>query len=46
MPATAEFLLDADADETAPTALPVITAAQKWAQEHAEKCRALPYDGS
>ena len=43
VPATGEFLLDADADETAPAARPVIAAAQKKAQEHAETCRALPY---
>ncbi|MEU8892929.1 hypothetical protein [Streptomyces sp. NPDC048442] len=42
---TDEFLLDADADETAPAALPLVAAAQAWAQQHAEACRALPYDG-
>ncbi|MFJ9810693.1 hypothetical protein ACIRTB_20940 [Streptomyces sp. NPDC101158] len=45
VPATTELLLDADADETAPAALPVIAAARKWAQQHAETCRALPYTG-
>ncbi|MEU9703007.1 hypothetical protein [Streptomyces sp. NPDC047981] len=43
VPATGEFLLDGDADETAPAAQPVIDAARKWAQQHAETCRALPY---
>ncbi|MCA1218484.1 hypothetical protein [Streptomyces sp. 8L] len=39
------FLLDADADETAPNALPLIATARAWAQKHAETCRALPYTG-
>ncbi|MFD7980216.1 hypothetical protein [Streptomyces sp. NPDC059071] len=43
VPATGEYLLDADADETAPAARPVIAAAQQKAQEHAATCRALPY---
>lgn len=43
--ATEEFLLDADADETAPAALPLVAAARAWAQKHAETCRALPYNG-
>ncbi|MGW2109490.1 hypothetical protein [Streptomyces sp. NPDC001948] len=45
VPATDVFLLDADADETAPAALPLVAEARAWAQTHAETCRALPYDG-
>ncbi|MGK5628428.1 hypothetical protein [Streptomyces sp. URMC 123] len=45
VPATDVFLLYADADETAPHALPLVTAARAWAQKHAETCRALPYTG-
>lgn len=44
VPATDEFLLAADADDTAPAARPVIAAAQTKAQEHAATCRALPYN--
>ncbi len=44
-PLTKTFPLGADADETAKAALPPVTAARKWAQAHAEKCRAKPYDG-
>ncbi|MEV5944721.1 hypothetical protein [Streptomyces sp. NPDC051994] len=42
-PASAVFLLDSDADETAPAALPLVAAVRAWAQKHAETCRALPY---
>ncbi|GGU12535.1 hypothetical protein [Streptomyces lateritius] len=43
VPATSDFLLHDGADETAPAAMPVIAIARKWAQQHAETCRALPY---
>ncbi|MFF8279961.1 hypothetical protein ACF05T_28310 [Streptomyces lateritius] len=42
-PATSDLLLHDGADETAPAAMPVIATARKWAQQHAETCRALPY---
>jgi hypothetical protein len=44
-PASEVFLLAADADKTAPAALPLVAAARAWAQKHAETCRALPYEG-
>ncbi|MFD9072112.1 hypothetical protein [Streptomyces lasiicapitis] len=37
--------LDADVYTTAAAIEPLVQAARKWAQEHAETCRAQPYTG-
>ncbi|MFD3422662.1 hypothetical protein [Streptomyces decoyicus] len=36
---------EAEDHRTAETALPVVQKAKEWAQAHAEKCRAQPYNG-
>ncbi|GAA2770347.1 hypothetical protein [Streptomyces showdoensis] len=45
VPATDAVPLSADADEASAAALAPLAAARKWAQQHAETCRALPYNG-
>ncbi|MEU6979593.1 hypothetical protein [Streptomyces sp. NPDC046371] len=45
VPSTDPVLLSADADDASTAALVPLAAVRKWAQEHAETCRALPYTG-
>uniref|UniRef100_UPI003F49110D hypothetical protein n=1 Tax=Streptomyces sp. CA-141956 TaxID=3240051 RepID=UPI003F49110D len=45
VPATDPVLLTADADDATTAAQAPLDAARKWAQQHAETCRALPYTG-